>query len=130
MEKREQEASYLAGMIDADGCIALNYNRDHYEVRVEVCQSSKSNLEKLQKLWGGRIQRGVRSHHLIWGRKESVRYILEATLNYFKFKLDQAGIILLYIDEVARGSGYHVDREYADALYRQMKLLKREFYIS
>lgn len=125
------EKSYLAGVIDCDGSIILYQNRKHYDTRIDVCQAKKENLEKLQAIWGGHIQKGTRGeYHLIWRKKQDVIYILESVLHFLKFKVDQAGIVLLYLDEVAKGSGFPIDKKYGKNLFDQMRLLKKEAYAS
>lgn len=128
---KETEEAYLAGIIDADGSIMLYSNRKHYDTRIDICQAKRDNLEKLQDIWGGRIQKGTRGeYHLIWNRKQDVVYILESVLHFLKFKVDQAGIILLYLDKVAKGSGFPIDKEYGKTLFNQMQLLRKESYAS
>ncbi len=124
----ETEKAYLAGLIDGDGSILLFRNRKHYDSRVDLCQASTENLKEIQKIWGGRIQKGSTSNHLIWGKKEDVRYILETIMEYTKFKLDQVGIVLLYLSDVAKGKGRPINKQYGEALLKQMKMLRSEFY--
>ena len=130
----ELEASCLAGMLDADGCIALFRNRTHYQPTVEVCQKSKANLTILQELWGGNFIQGIPqadiegSWHLRWTSKVDVQYILGITYKYLKFKKGQADIILRYIDEVALGSPYKINQKKAADLYAQFCEARRKHY--
>ena len=118
----------MAGMIDADGCINLYPNRKHYQVYVDICQASKANLVKLQDIWGGRVAKHPRSYHLIWSSKKEVHRILETVLFHLKFKLDQAGVVLLYISDATRRKGHPYNKVMADALYKQVKLCREEYY--
>ena len=55
MPAKSTELAWLAGFIDADGHIGVEYSRlcDTYALRVGVCNTHKPSVEKCQSLMGG-----------------------------------------------------------------------------
>ena len=99
----EVDKSYLAGIIDGEGCIRIGkniINPDHplYTSCVEVTQVSKSFLEDLQTLWAG--AGSIHQHaHAKGNQSDSYRWtisgkksqdVLEAVLPYLRLKGNQA----------------------------------------
>ena len=128
------EIAYLAGLIDGDGSIMIfkeRPTRHSHNVRLDVAHSNKNNLKRLQKIWGGNIVGSKRAaYHLIWNGTKAIP-ILKQILFYSKFKTQQIGLALLYLEEIApRISGNKFDQPSAENIYLQMKQLKQEMYAS
>lgn len=124
-KSKNEEIAYLAGLIDGEGCIIIFPNRKNYSVRLDITQKNLLHLQKIQKIWGGRIQKGIKEEfHLIWSGQNSLS-ILENCLFYSKFKDQQIGLALLYLKNISPGSGHKLDIESAKNIYKQLKELKK-----
>ncbi len=54
---QKTDCAYLAGLIDADGSIGMEYFGGHRTatVKVHLTNRDRGTLEEMQALWGGRI---------------------------------------------------------------------------
>jgi len=137
-------AKYLAGFIDAEGCVRLT--RDHfagwnpqYGARVQVCNTNRSVLEDLRRTFSGVITcqpgRSVRwkdSYQLVWtGRR--VEPLLRTVEPYLRIKRRNAQIVMRFIDHRKKTRQGRVGRffghlpkhviAYREALYQKLKKL-------
>ncbi len=137
-------AEYLAGFIDAEGCLKLT--KDHfagwnpqYGARVQVCNTNRIVLEDLRRTFGGvityqprRSSRWKDSYQLVWtGRR--VEPLLLAVEPYLRIKRRHARIVMRFIDHRKKTHRGRVGRffghlpkhviAYREALYERMKKL-------
>jgi len=121
------ELSYIAGFIDADGCIALYKNKDAYRPSLEIAQVGKPILEWIQSKIGCgkiyKIKRGVnnRQAHSLSVFPTELKEFLPAIIPYLKIKGRQAKLIMEYFDVI--DSHTHRDK----AKRPKLKKIKAEF---
>lgn len=87
---------YLAGFIDADGCIVIGQGN----VNIRVCQKNVTLLKKIQKHFGGTISctnstRGV--HNLRWYGDDAIK-LGNIVAPYLILKRKELDIMYKYAD--------------------------------
>jgi len=90
---------YIAGFLDADGCISISgpgLKRPKYRCMVILTNNDLEVLQEIQKAWGGRIScfQG-RCYHLNFRSKEQLPF-LKAIHPYLRIKKNQAELAILY----------------------------------
>jgi hypothetical protein len=122
VELPDTEWAYLAGFIDADGCISANTREkwSNYYPRVSISQVEGDYLAQLKQWFGGalryRIPSGVGSR-MIWNLQipsGGSRIVLQGVLPYLRYKKPQA--------EIALAITGHPD---AEQMYWQLRSLKK-----
>lgn len=110
---RSKDLSYIAGFIDADGCIALFKNKNAYRPSIEVAQTQLPILKWLQKAIGfGRIYKRLgkgrnNDAYILTLFPNECRKFLPIILPYLKVKHKQAVLVLEYFNIV--DGTYHRD---------------------
>ena len=120
---RRISAKYLAGFIDAEGCLRLAKVRHvgwdpHYAPRVQVCNTNRAILEDLRRAFGGILTHQPRrvlgwkdADQLVWTGL-SVKPLLLAVRPFLQIKTRQARLLLRFIRHRKRthqgriGSGF------------------------
>jgi len=96
-------ATYLAGLIDGDGCISIRpYGKKHtFSPRIEVSSKNYDFLEKLKNIIGGgsisrQVDRrnGSITYHLYFEKLEDCKKILEAITPFLILKKRQGELLL------------------------------------
>lgn len=103
VELRDTEWAYLAGFIDADGCISANTRKkwSNYYPRVSVSQVEPDYLEFIHSTFGGALRHRAPSgvgRNMIWNLQVpsgGSRMLLTGILPYLKYKRPQAEIALI-----------------------------------
>lgn len=90
---------YVAGFIDADGCISINSNRNHryFSVALIIVQKERYILDQLYKKYGGRLnytgnEQCKYPRWYIMG--EALTTLLTEVIPYIQIKKEQAKIAL------------------------------------
>jgi len=126
----ETELAYIAGLIDADGCISASKFKSKYSyvyVRVRVCMTDKSVIDFLASRVGGRTcimkRRPPRRPIFQWqlcGRSNMV--FLQRLHPYLLIKKHIAHLALELIEKQS-GSYYNNEQE---EIYLHIKFLNRK----
>jgi len=117
-------AKYLAGFIDAEGCLMLAKVRHvgwnpQYTPRVQVCNTNRAILEDLRRSFGGILARQPRrvpgwkdADQLVWtGRR--VKPLLLAVRPFLQIKTRQARLLLQFIRHRKRTHQRRIGRGFA-----------------
>lgn len=121
VELMDTDWAYLAGFIDADGCISANtrIKWSNYYPRVSISQVNGDYLHFLRDTFGGALRHRVPSgvgRNLIWNLQVpsgGSRQILNGVLPYLRNKKAQAEIALIITG--------HPDAEQLNTQLRQLK---------
>jgi len=141
---RTISAKYLAGFIDAEGCLRLAKVRHigwnpQYAARVQVCNTNRAILEDLRKAFGlilthqpRRVPGWKDADQLLWTGR-SVKPLLLAVSPFLQIKARQARILLQFISHRKRTHQRRVGRSfvrlpdgviaYREALFLRMRKL-------
>lgn len=103
VELTDTDWAYLAGFVDADGCISANTRQkwSNYYPRVSISQVNPEYLEFLRDTFGGALRHRVPSgmgRHMIWSLQipsGGSRMLLAGVLPYLRYKRPQAEIALI-----------------------------------
>lgn len=103
-QPKDTDAAYLAGLIDADGCISIfDHKRGSNVITLMLANSNIPTLEYLQSLWGGNVSVGPNKVNgkqykdigrLRWGSQAIIVDILYAIRPYMNIKSKQADLML------------------------------------
>ena len=135
----QTELAYLAGFIDGEGTITLNYRRDRdsFQPLISITNTDKMIIEWLANIFsGGGITEynSTHTHSFKYenrktlyvyqlGRQSEIVKLLESILPYLKVKKKRAELLLIYCKEHVPYSGEKraVDKE----IYEDIKELNR-----
>ena len=128
----ETEKAYLAGVIDSDGCVMVykSTSRPNYYAVLDICQANIEDLQKLQKIWGGKIEKHTRSNHLRWCGEKAF-FVLQEIFPYAKFKNEQITLFMMLFDtfgEKIKGRFIPKMKKMREFIYWELRKLKREKY--
>ena len=135
--------AYLAGYIDADGCISLT--KDSCKANSVSCSLSISSINRLVLIWiygltgHGKVTEvkyydaqkdwNRRHHRQQWQWRTSnngMRYVLPHVFPYLKVKKRQARLVMEYLDMARRRRGYKItddDRKRKKEIIAEMKVI-------
>lgn len=105
VSSRPVTAEYLSGFIDGEGCISLHKvgkksgNTYRYPV-IELAQHAGHGLSDIARDWDGNLSdhSEIGAKLIRWSSRESIKYLLQATLPYLRLKKRHAELILEYYD--------------------------------
>ena len=100
--------SYLAGIIDGEGCITIGAGRKetciNYNAIVSVQNTSKKLIDWLQSKFGGQVylsKKATEKTKAAWmwrlTQKKAIEILLLAVLPYLIIKHEQAKVLLAYV---------------------------------
>ena len=144
-KRRNISTEYLAGFIDAEGCLMIarskdrRYPRPQYRARVCVSNTNRAILEDVQRAYGGiLVNQAARkagwktAYQLVWGDRMEEQ-VLPLVVPHLRLKREQAMVILRLIRHKKRtrqgrdknGFAPFSDEVMAfrEALYKQMREL-------
>lgn len=135
METPDRSIEYLAGFLDADGCITIVATRPRtlqrgwtlspsHRLRVIVVGVDPRPLIAFQRRWGGRVYRqpGAKPHHKVewsWHLELRKGEPLQDMLPFLLVKQTEARLGLRFLRECGSGAGHRI----SEAL-----LSRREWY--
>jgi len=126
--------SYLAGIIDGEGCINVSVNNTKaYCLQVRISQKNKKDLILLQKEYGGKIyvNSNTKNYQLHWLGKNS-ELILRNIFPFLKWKKDEAELAIAFISQIMIGKkgryGEKQNRKLAKFIKEQLSAIKRRKY--
>jgi len=100
---RTADRAYLAGVIDGEGSIGIDYHGGHRtpSIRITITNTNLNLLAEIKAVWGGNLaswrkrKAGWKAcSDLIWGGRPSTDKILKAVKPYLKAKKKQCQIAL------------------------------------
>ena len=114
------DLGYLCGMIDGEGCIAIQKNGNSYGVNLKVTNTDESNIEAVQTILlklgvNPLIRDRINTGNPKWKgwmevyltKKSLIKKVLETILPHLKGKKARATIMLRFINnEIAREEAY------------------------
>lgn len=120
---------YLAGIVDADGCIQFAHNRSGIYARVLITNTYLPLLQAIQQEYGGDIQRMRKTQGWKQGYNWRISWtkavdFLEELSPYLIVKTEQANLVFAW-DICREGRGKKFDKETQDYLVEQMTKLNR-----
>ena len=109
----ETEKAYLAGLFDGEGCIGLyNEKKSNYFATYLYVTNTDFRAAKwlTDRVPYGKIKPRVRyKNKPVWEwlvrKREHVKEILQTLLPYLVIKVDQASVLLSYMDEEDKSRG-------------------------
>ncbi len=135
----ELEWSYLAGYIDADGCISLTKSKDgHHNISLGVSSINKGILDWILECTGyGKItevkfngnifHKTRKKKQWLWRTHHNgMRYVLPKILPHLKNKKRQAELTMEFLEICNKTSGRwtsEIDKKRKQEIEREMKIL-------
>lgn len=125
---------YVAGFVDADGCIQFTRQKETILPRVLVTNTDREILEDLQRQYGGDIsQLSVTKRKPLWkpcwcwriANDKAVKLVREIE-PYLRLKHPQALLVFGFAEAApGRGKGKHWDAETREFLFEKMRWLNK-----
>ena len=126
---KDKEWAYLAGIIDADGCISIASRKQccrskgtHYNAMIDICGDSKL-AHWIKKRIKVRIAiKYKRYWRCYFERRDQVRHILTNVIPYLVTKKEEAEIVLKLVN-IPRNK---VCPDIREKMYQKQKAIKKK----
>lgn len=129
--KTDLEIAYLAGLLDADGCVMVYKTRDKYYVRLVLSQANLYDINKIRDIWGGNLVRSTNNvYQLVWNGFSSLE-ILKLIRKFSIFKKEQIEFAIYFLEKLSPGAGNDLDsqkRFERENIYNKLRLIKKKKY--
>lgn len=90
---------YLAGLIDAEGCISLYENKRSFDPKIQLANTDMRVFDFVLDLFGGSVSESKREHRILGNFNLPTQYLektLLATIPYLITKKEQAVLLLTW----------------------------------
>ncbi len=137
MNCTEEQAAWLAGFLDGEGCVAIMKRAEHdggeYSPTVTISNTNREVLEQIKEWVGGGYlwcehKKPTDPRKDIFGFKVTHRKALDMLLKvrpHMRLKTRQADLFLRYYDVAVTRRGKHRQDKTQDSFYHAMKELNR-----
>ena len=120
MPYKETELSYLAGLIDGEGCFLIRRVGTSLQARVTIANTAKSVMDWLKNTFGGcwwETQRPEENHKNLFTWEMSgklIQKLLPQIFPYLIIKQEPAKIILEFLSTLTRSCKLGLSQEVRD----------------